>query len=684
MKRSLLIFLLLTSAGSAFADVVYVTARPSPCTVTANCPGPNLDGTYSEQNIGLGDFGAVGSAPGHPQTTVARTYIGTPPITDPTAGVTLTPTLGVPGGTYQIDYNFNSLAGNTTTNLILAVNCTAGGTLSFSTTDKFQRSFGSPANQWQFLGYLTNNAGGATPTIEFHYQSGEVSGATQNRLLFDCWRFTLVQPCLAIPVVNVVGPLGTNSNQVVVAGVSASATNVTVYQNSGGGMVQIGIKTNGVTAGNNTVTISGLVKNAQVAATQTINGQAGCVPASGTLVGGGANPRVRIALTLRETATTSATVGAPGSTASGNLHFVGATMVGSGTAPVDAPVYYPSNGWQTVTFNLRETAGNAANALGAATANAGYAPNDSVAIQVYAFRTVVANGTLIYSRVGAQSAAVTSNNVFAVNWRWDAVPGADGYRLLRNVNQAGYNEGADVSGTNFFADLNDSWFAGTTITPTSTQTGPSIQWNPATGNMNNLPGQWGALESINFAIDDLTDTGPYDLYIDNIQNGTTVFQTFEEAAAGTTDYGFRAPSFSGTTSGNLLPAPNVGAVSNGAADSGTKSFRVQFQWNGLTVSRWLRLTTSGVAPASNPYVNLDDPISFRLLLQPVGVTPVAPPAPTLSINLLGNQPVLNWTGGHRLQTAPIVTGPYTNIPNAILAPYTNTFLDPARFFRLVD
>ena len=409
-------------------------------------------------------------------------------------------------------------------------------------------------------------------------------------------------------------------------------------------------------------------------------------PTAGTLVGAGANPSVRIALTIRDTTNLVATVGAPGNTVSANLYFLGATTV-TGGAPVDAPAIYPSNGWQTVTFNRgTEYVSNSANAVGTLIGAGGYAANDSVVLQVYAYRTVPANSVLIYSRVGALSPAATSNNVFAVDWRWDAVPGADGYRLLRNVNSAGLNDATDVVGTNFFSDLNNAWTSPPTVTPTNTQTGPSIQWNPSVGNLNNLPGQGGCLESINFVIDDSTDTGPFDLYIDNIKNGTTVFQTFENAVAGTTDYGFRAPTFSGTTSGNILTAPNQAVVSNGAADTGTKSLRVQYQWNGVTVSKWLRLTTSGVTPASNPFVNLDDPISFRLLLLPVGSTPVAPARPSLSVSLSGSNAVLNWTDAHNLQAAPDVSGTYTNIPGVIAGPYTdtNTPATGQRFFRLAN
>ncbi len=697
MKKILLLLCSLGLAGgAALADIVYVTARPSPCTVTANCPGPNTDGTYSEQFPGLTDAGAVGTAPGHPKTTVSRCYYGSADITDPSYGVTLTPTLGVPGGVYQIHYNFNSLAGNTSTNVILSVACTSGGTLSFSETDKFQRRYGSPANQWGFLGYLTNSPGSTTPTIEFRYKSGLVNGGAQNRLLFDCWRFTLYEPCLDVPTVEVVGPLSAAVNEVVVSGVSTQATKVTAYQRVvGANWMQIGSKDTGVTGGNNTVSVSGLVKNAEVSATQTINNQEGCVPAQGILVGGGANPSLRIALTIRETTNETATAGAPGNTSSTSLNFLGATNV-SGGAPIDAPIVYPSNGWQTITFSREsETVGNPTNLTAARTNTApiGYYAQTPVEIQVYAFRTLLPEETKIYSRVAGKASLTTSNDFEGILWSWAEVPGAEGYRVLRSYYGQGFFEGADVTNT-FFLDANDYsvWIAGTEVTPSYVQRGPSVQWNPAIAKTNDLAGLWGTLESINFVIDSLDDTGPFDIYIDNISNGTNVFQTFEAAPAGQTDYGFRAPGFSGTTSAHILSAPNASVVNNGVADTGAKSLRVRWQWTNPTASRWLRLTTSGVSPASNPFVNLNEPISFRLLMLPVGAPlPPAPPAPSLSATMVETNAVLEWEGGHRLQTAVDISGPFTNVPqtinpNTYLGPWTwtNAVSDPIRFFRLVD
>jgi hypothetical protein len=706
MKKILLAIPTLIIGGQlALADIVYVTARPQGCISTPSCPGANSDGTYSEVNFPtLGDFGAVGTASGHPQTTVARTYISSAFYNNTEGGVNLTPTLGVPGGTYQIDYNFNSVAGNTSTNIIMSVTASSA-TLSFTETDKLQRKYGNPANQWQTMGYLTNDVGSATPTIQFRYLSGAVSGAgtpssAANRLLFDCWRFTLVEPCLSVPVVSVTGPLSTNANQVVVSGVSASATNIFVYQDSGAGMVLIGSKTSAVTAGNNTVTVVGLVKNARVAATQMIDGQEGCAPTSGTLVGGGANPQLRATLSIKET-TDAGPAGTPATdTSSTSIHFLGsAALLGSaGTvsgAPAGGTVIYPSNTWQTITFlrGTNELVGDATDVIGVTADGNGYLANDMVSIQVYAYR-ILPNGIKIFSASPTTSLDATSNDVFTVNWSWSAVPDAAGYKLLRSVNFGGYNESIEVAASNY-ADANTGWVADATVTPTTAQSAATVRWSPSLANTNDLPGQWGILESINFVIEDLADTGPYELYLDNLKNGETLIQDFEAAPAKSTDYGFRAPGFSGTTSGNLLSAPDQSIIANSAADTGMKSMNVRFQWSGTNNTRWLRLTTSGVG---NPLVNLDEPISFRLLLLPLNATlPTPPPAPDLTVNQTGAELVLNWTGGHRLQTAVNVAGTYTNVPQiisanswtnissgAFLGPWTNTFTDPTRFFRLVD
>ncbi|HSY43449.1 MAG TPA: hypothetical protein VK811_06025, partial [Candidatus Acidoferrum sp.] len=56
-------------------------------------------------------------------------------------------------------------------------------------------------------------------------------------------------------------------------------------------------------------------------------------------------------------------------------------------------------------------------------------------------------------------------------------------------------------------------------------------------------------------------------------------------------------------------------------------------------------------------------------------------APTLSISLSGNQAVLTWSGSDVLQSASVVTGPYTTIAGAT-SPYHYNLTGTQQFFRL--
>ena len=142
MKKIITLITLLTvafvSANPLLADVVYITARPSP-----TGGGANLDGTYSE-NLTLGDTSAKSVASGVKASSGSRYYASSTSLTNTASGVDLTPTLAVPAGVYQIDYTQNPNAGNVTTNGIFSVSAT-GGTLNFSETDKFQRGAGRSA-----------------------------------------------------------------------------------------------------------------------------------------------------------------------------------------------------------------------------------------------------------------------------------------------------------------------------------------------------------------------------------------------------------------------------------------------------------------------------------------------------------------------------------------------------------
>jgi len=571
-------------AASAFADFVYVTATLSNCTDTVTCGDPNPDlnvnfvPVYNENSMG-GFTTAISVAPGKPATAGARYFSNSFSNSTPDFGITISPTLEVTGGVYRVYHVFSSAAGNISTNILLGVTNVDGCTLSFTTTDKFQSKFGVASgglNVWQLLGYLTNNADTSTPTITFYFLDGEVSAGAQRRLVVDTFLF-VSDACASVAPLGITGSYIAASTDVAVTGVDATATAIKVYQYANNTWTVVGQKTSGIVAGNNSVAVSGLVKGGQLAATQTVGGQEGCfwgIP-TGTVVGS-PNPRVRLALSLRETST-QGPVGGVGSTALADLHFLGATNRLSSAPGFPGRVLYPSNNvWQTVTFQ----------------------------------------------------------------------------------------RGPD------YANPVDH----------------SIKWNGSTGfpanTLDCITSNYCVLDALAFAIDDLTQTGPFDIYIDTIQNGSTVFYTFENSPAGTPDVGFRAPGFSGSTSGNIAGAPNSSVVANNAAYEGTKCIRVQWAWNGTVNTKWLRLTTSG---AGNPVVDMNEPITVRFLFVPEGgIMPPPPPRPTISASFLNGQTLLNWSGGHRLQTSPDVSGTYTNVPSAVLAPYTNNFTDPQRFFRLVD
>ena len=683
------------------ADTVYVTVMTSNCVSTATC-GTAANGDLNPLGINVfleeGGWGAYTSAKAGTADKVivpgAFYHSNSFSNSTPDLGIVLSPGLAVTGGTYKVYHVYSSTAGNVSTNIIVGVTNVSGCTVSWTNTDKFQRSYGQPSPQsWQYLGNVTNNNDTSFPSIRFYFVDGVVSATAQQRFVLEQFKFVYYDPCTDVSGVTINGPLSTNSNQVLVGNVLGTASKVTVWQDSGPGMVQIGTLTSGIVAGDNYVTVTGLVKGAKVAASQTINGIDGCKPQPGfgVQVGGGANPRLRLTLSIKENPTATGPVGANGATgANGNIHFMPCTSVLSGSCPGDGTVTLtPGAGWQTVTVTGRQGVGNSADAAGtpANFVASGYLANDNVSLQVYAYKTFPATGIIVYSATAAQSSAVTSNDVFVVNWIWSAVAGADGYRLLRDVNSGGYSEYVDVVGVNNYSDANSGWTPGSTVTPTLGQTTPSIMWNPTANTLpNGIVGDWGILESIALASDDAGDNGPFKIYIDNLANGANgVFQDFEGFVAGTAAGAvFNQPSYSGTTSANLLTTPNDGTIVNEAAYAGTKSQRVQWQFASGATNEWMRFNTYNTTVMPNPLVNLNEPISFRILIEPVGVTPLPPPQPTLSANVIGGQTVLIWTGAHNLQTSVNVTGTYTNAPGVTLAPYTNSFPEAQRFFRLAN
>jgi hypothetical protein len=122
-----------------------------------------------------------------------------------------------------------------------------------------------------------------------------------------------------------------------------------------------------------------------------------------------------------------------------------------------------------------------------------------------------------------------------------------------------------------------------------------------------LEGAYGTLEHIRI-VNAGGRTEAMSLFVDDVSNtttmgGTTTFGTFEGFAQGT-EVMFQEPTFSGSTSANIV-AGGTSGVDNLVA-SRSASCRVNFQFVDGTATRWLRLTTFNATNQRNPLIRFDD------------------------------------------------------------------------------
>jgi len=127
-----------------------------------------------------------------------------------------------------------------------------------------------------------------------------------------------------------------------------------------------------------------------------------------------------------------------------------------------------------------------------------------------------------------------------------------------------------------------------------------------------LDTDWGSIEHIRVRnIDGITD--PIRLWIDDVSNtdsGGTTTEGFESFAVGA-EVMFQEPGFSGSTAGLLAPAPapNLAAVTDTMAFSGSQSYQFDYQWVNAATTNWVRLTTFSTSVGltlGNPAVHLNE------------------------------------------------------------------------------
>jgi len=312
-------------------QVILEATVPSASSGAAPAPCPPFCVTSFSGSISTSKSSAPGTNPSRYGSRLGAA--GTPSFT-------VSPTLSAVG-VYRI--YVTHIAGNASPDMVVNVSATDGD-LSATSTEMFRAT--NAINVWGIVGYITNTT--TTPTVTFTYASGALGG-TGGRFYADAVMFESLDPCTGVaPTLGSVGgPLVAGQTFVNVLGVASGATNVTVYADG----VEIGSLTSGVVAGANAVTTTALVKDQQITATQTKNGCVSTRPQAGPPIGGGANPKVRVSLSLGKNAALTGPIGANSATPA-NVYMLKATATSSGfaSAPLGGYELTPETCWKTLTF----------------------------------------------------------------------------------------------------------------------------------------------------------------------------------------------------------------------------------------------------------------------------------------------------------------------------------------------
>ncbi len=263
-----------------------------------------------------------------------------------------------------------------------------------------------------------------------------------------------------------------------------------------------------------------------------------------------------------------------------------------------------------------------------------YGSDDGIKIWQNGTLRVNYDGDRSYTEDGSTSSAFTllaGWNTFVVKCSENTGAWGFGFRLVQGGDSTSPVPNIEVSTTRPTVLVNSSsleWLgASTTVSgaPQGKLITPDSGWQTVTftpgvdpvisysGGNGVLEGTYGVLDTI--AVTSLgTNTGPYELYIDNVRNGGTTFETFESYTV-PAEVMIRPPRTSGSTSAGLLPGVDVATLDDTMGDASAKSDRIQFQFKDLGTNRWARLITSGAANRPSPQVLLSQPITLRVLLK---------------------------------------------------------------------
>jgi hypothetical protein len=114
-------------------------------------------------------------------------------------------------------------------------------------------------------------------------------------------------------------------------------------------------------------------------------------------------------------------------------------------------------------------------------------------------------------------------------------------------------------------------------------------------------------------------------------------------------------------------------IQNWNATNGPDHIYVGNNAEGLTASQLSLVTFSN--PSGLP------PGNYPAMILPTGELVPFSGEPTLDFTTQPGKLVLSWSGSYQLYTSTNVNGPYISV-HTESDHYTNTFLDPQRFFRL--